>query len=142
MIPTQAQSSQQWGAREAESTPVSGPYTPPVGVPTLDDVKEWLGLAADDDVDDALLQRSLDAAVYTQGRVCFYPRDADGLPFVEPDLYEALLLRTQRYTARRSSPEGVVGISGTSGDFAAARLPSVDADIVRLEGPWMRTPVA
>lgn len=143
--PTQVQRAQS-GARAAGAVPASGPYVPPSGVPTLDDVKEWLGLAADDDVDDALLQRSLDAAIYAQGRTCFYPLDDSDpdspVPFVEPDLYEALLLRTQRYTARRSSPEGVVGISGTGGDFAAARLPSIDADIVRLEGPWMKTPVA
>jgi len=118
------------------------PTTTPVGVPTLLEVKEWLGLDASDNVDDVVLQRSLDAAVVTQGRVCFYPLNETGEPYVEADLYEALLLRTQRYTARRSSPEGVVGISGTAGDFVAARLPSVDADIVRLEGPWMRTPVA
>lgn len=116
--------------------------TPPTGVPTLDEVKEWLGIATDDTVDDAVLQTSLDAAIAAQGRVCDYPTNASDEPVVDPDQYEALLLRTQRYTARRSSPEGVVGITGTSGDFAAARLPSVDADIVRLEGPWLRTPVA
>jgi hypothetical protein len=140
--PTQAQTAQGAAARLA-AVPASG-YVPPSGVPTLAEVKEWLGLDPADTVDDELLQRSLDAAIYAQGRTCFYPLD-DGdppAPYVEPDLYEALLLRTQRYTARRSSPEGVVGISGTGGDFAAARLPSIDADIVRLEGPWMRTPVA
>jgi hypothetical protein len=121
--------------------------TVPTGVPTLDDVKQWLGLDADDEVDDELLQTSLDAAIAAQGRVCRYPSTHDDeldvdVPYVEPDQYEALLLRTQRYAARRSSPEGVVGITGTSGDFAAARLPSTDADIVRLEGPWLRIPVA
>lgn len=110
--------------------------------PTLGDVKEWLGLDPDDTVDDALLLTSLDAAIAAQVRVCSYPLDDVGDAIVDPDLYEAVLLRTQRYAARRSSPEGVVGISGTSGDFAAARLPSIDADIVRLEGPWLRTPVA
>lgn len=110
-------------------------------MPDLAAVKEWLGLEADDQVDDTLLETSLDAAIAAQGRVCFYPT-VDGIDVVGPDLYEAILLRTQRYAARRSSPEGVVGITGTSGDFAAARLPSTDADIVRLEGPWLRTPVA
>lgn len=114
----------------------------PGGVPTLDDVKAWLGIELNDEVDDVVLQTSLDAAIAAQQRACFYPTDADGADVVEPDLYEALLLRTQRYTARRSSPEGVVGITGTGGDFAAARLPSIDADIVRLEGPWLRTPIA
>lgn len=114
----------------------------PTGFPTLEEVKTWLGLEAADTVDDALLTTSLDAAIAAQTRVCFYPTDTDGLDVVPEDLYEAILLRTQRYAARRSSPEGVVGITGTSGDFAAARLPSTDADIVRLEGPWLRTPVA
>lgn len=112
------------------------------GMPDLAAVKEWLGLEVDDQVDDTLLETSLAAAIAAQERVCFYVADAEGNGVVTDDLYEAVLLRTQRYAARRSSPEGVVGISGTSGDFAAARLPSTDADIVRLEGPWLRTPVA
>ena len=114
----------------------------PTGVPDLAAVKTWLGLDPTDDVDDELLQTSLDAAIAAQGRACRYPLDVDDVPYVEPDLYEALLLRTQRYAARRSSPEGVVGITGTGGDFAAARLPSADADIVRLEGPWLKIAVA
>jgi hypothetical protein len=137
--PTQTQASQAGVLPAPAPASVSGA---PNGVPDLDDVKEWLGLEAEDTADDALLQRSLDAAIAAQLRVCFYPLDIDDEPYVEPDLYEALLLRTQRYTARRSSPEGVVGITGTGGDFAAARLPSIDADIVRLEGPWLRTPIA
>jgi hypothetical protein len=120
---------------------------PPAGVPTLDEVKEWLGLEVDDQVDDVVLQRSLDAAITTQAMVVKYPlgtdeAGGDPVEVVPADLYDALLLRTQRYAARRSSPEGVVGLSGTGGDFVAARLPSTDADIVRLEGPWLRTPVA
>lgn len=110
--------------------------------PTLEDVKEWLGLDPEDTVDDTLLLTSLDAAIAAQYRVCSYPLDDAGNAIVDPDLYEAVLLRTQRYAARRSSPEGVVGITGTGGDFAAARLPSTDADIVRLEGPWLKIPVA
>lgn len=115
---------------------------PPAGMPTLADVKKWLALDVDDTIDDELLETSLAAAIAAQGRVADYPLDDAGEPVVDPDLYEAVLLRTQRYTARRSSPEGVVGITGTSGDFAAARLPSTDADIVRLEGPWLKIPVS
>jgi hypothetical protein len=111
----------------------------PIGAPTLASVKEWLGLTDPlDTVDDTLLQQSLDAAIAAQSRVCAWPSNATGEAEYDPDLYEACLLRTQRYAARRSSPESVVGITGTGGDFVAARLPSLDADIVRLESPFLK----
>src|SRR4051812_23177878 len=110
--------------------------------PTLDDLKAWLGLAPEDETDDAMLQQSLDASVVAQGRVCALPTDQFGAPTYDEDLVEALLLRSQRLAARRNSPEGVVGLSGTGGDFTAARVPSYDADIDSLEGPFRKIAVA
>jgi hypothetical protein len=109
-------------------------------MPDLDAVKAWLGLEAADVQDDALLQTSLDAAIYSQGLVVTYPyTDASLTVLTCPaDLYEAALLRTQRLAARRNSPEGVVGLSGTGGDFVGARVPTGDPDVLRLEGPWLR----
>ena len=112
------------------------------GPPDLSDIKAWLGLDAADTTDDVVLEESLAAALAGQDRVVAYPLDdADEETFTD-DLREAIFLRTQRLAARRNSPEGVVGISGTAGDFVSARIPSYDADISRLEGPWLRIPVA
>lgn len=108
--------------------------------PTLIDLKAWLSVT--DDADDIVLQESLDAAIEAQGQVVRYGTDAFGDPTVTSDLREALFLRAQRYAARRNSPEGVVGLSMGSGDFVAARVPSFDADVSHLEGPWRTLPVA
>lgn len=104
--------------------------------PTVDDLKEWLGL--EDTYDDAVLAESLDAAIAAQSRVVRYPSD----PLVDDDLRLALFLRAQRLAARRNSPEGVVGLTGTGGDFVGARVPSGDSDVLRLEGPYLKIPVA
>lgn len=116
---------------------------PPAGAPDLTAVKEWLGLEADDTEDDTLLQQSLDAALAAVDVLIRWPVDADtGEATVTPDVYEATLLLTQRYAARRNSPEGVVGLTGTGGDFVAARLPSIDGDIARLLSPYLKMVVS
>lgn len=112
------------------------------GAPTLDDVRAWLGLEADDTADDIVLQESLDAALASQARVVRYPVDAFGEVEFSDDLREAVYLRTQRYAARRNSPEGVVGLAGAGGDFVAARVPSFDTDVLHLEGPYRRQVIA
>lgn len=112
------------------------------GAPTLNDLKAWLGLAADDTEDDVVLSESLDAALAAQCRVVRYPRDAFNEPCMTADLRDAIYLRAQRLAARRNSPEGVVGLSGTGGDFISARLPSYDNDVWHLEGPHRTIPVA
>lgn len=108
----------------------------PTGLPALDDVRSWLGLAEDDHLDDGVLQTSLDAAITAQARMVVYPTDDFAEEYVSDDLWEALMLRTQRLAARRNSPEGVVGLAGVGGDFVSARVPSFDADIDRCEGPY------
>jgi Phage gp6-like head-tail connector protein len=113
-----------------------------VDTPTLDDVKNWLGLDEDDTQDDVVLTESLNAALAAQGRVVFYPLNDADEEVLTDDLREALFLRTQRLAARRNSPEGVVGLAGTGGDFVSARVPSYDADVTQLEGPYREIPVA
>lgn len=113
------------------------------GAPDLDDVKKWLGLEASDVYDDAVLSESLAAALAAQALVVDYPLAGDPAePTFTDDLAEAIYLRTQRLAARRNSPEGVVGFTDTSGDFVAARVPAGDYDVVRLEGPHLKIPVA
>jgi hypothetical protein len=109
---------------------------------TLDDVRQWLGLEADDHQDDVVLQESLDAALAQQSRVVCYPQDGFGDPAFTADLRKAIFLRTQRLAARRNSPEGVVGLSGAGGDFVSARIPAYDADVAALETPHRKIPVA
>lgn len=111
------------------------------GVPTVDDVKAWLGLDTEDHADDVVLGESLAAALAAQASVVAYPLDA-GTPYFSDDLTEAVYLRTQRLAARRNSPEGVVGLSGVGGEFVGARVPSGDPDVLRLEGPYLRIVVA
>jgi hypothetical protein len=113
-----------------------------IGTPTLDDVRSWLGLDADDHIDDVVLQESLNAALAQQRRICVYPCDEFGDPAFDDDLREAIFLRTQRLAARRNSPEGVVGLVGGGGDFVSARVPAHDGDITALEAPHRKIPVA
>ena len=113
-----------------------------MSAPTLDDLKAWLGLPAGDTVDDVVLQESLDAALASQAMVVLYPVDDTDAIVWPPDLREAIFLRTQRLAARRNSPEGVIGLSLGSGDFVSARVASGDADVLRLEGPYLKLPVA
>jgi hypothetical protein len=111
-----------------------------VSSPTLADLKDYLGI--EDEQDDSALQESLDAAIAAQRRVCALPYDAFGDEDYTPDMVLAIHIRAQRYVARRNSPEGVVGLSGAGGDFVSARLPSFDADVLHLEGPYRKIPVA
>lgn len=107
-----------------------------MNTPTLADFKLWLGLEASDTADDAALQSSLNAALAAQSAVIRYPVDSFGAAVFTPDLETAVYLRAVRLAARRNSPESVIGISGTDGDFISARLPGADADVTRLEGPY------
>jgi hypothetical protein len=110
--------------------------------PTLADVKAWLGLEPADTADDVVLTESLNAALTQQGQVVAYPVDGFGDAAFTPDLREAIYLRTQRLAARRNSPEGIVGLGGTGGDFTAARVPAYDADVAALEAPYRKIPVS
>lgn len=114
------------------------------GFPTLDDLKAWLGLEPADEVDDVVLEEALQAATAAQADVVLYPLDTSDPPeAVCPNACrQAIMLRAQRYAARRNSPEGVVGLSGIGGELVGARLSTTDPDIARLEGPWQKVIVA
>jgi hypothetical protein len=112
------------------------------GAPDLEAVKAWIGLDVGDQADDVVLAESLNAALAQQGQVVDYPRDEFGDRAFTDSLREAVMLRTQRLAARRNSPEGVVGLTLTSGDFVSARVPAFDSDVVSLEAPYRKIPVA
>jgi hypothetical protein len=113
-----------------------------MSTPTLEAFKDFLSMDAADTQDDPALRESLDAALAAQAVVCAYPLDDFGDALVTSDLELAVYLRAQRYMARRNSPEGVVGLSGSGGDLVAARVPSFDNDVLYLEGPHRKVVVA
>lgn len=111
----------------------------PLGKPTLQDLKEWLGLTDPaDTADDVVLQQALDSALVSQARTVCYPVDGFGDQVFTDDLVTAVFLRATRIASRRNSPEAVIGLQGTDGDFVGARVPGVDPDVARLEGSYVR----
>lgn len=110
----------------------------PTNQPGLRDLKDWLGLPPEDEGDDLVLQRALDSALQAQARVVrFYPCDEFQEPTFTDDLITAVFIRATRTVARRNSPTGLEGITGTEGDLVAARVPVSDADVARLESPYV-----
>lgn len=102
--------------------------------PTLPQLKDDMGIAADDVRDDDRLQVVLDAAVgkVEEVRPDFnYSND----PLSEAPLpSDALVLGTVRlagrWHTRRRSPDGLI----TADQFGSTRVPSFDPDIERLLG--------
>lgn len=113
-----------------------------MATPTLESFKTFLGLEDSDTQDDDALQGALSAALSAQEAVVAYPVDLFGEASYTSDLELAVHLRAQRYMARRNSPEGVVGLSGSDGSFVGARIPSNDTDVTYLEGPYRKVVVA
>jgi hypothetical protein len=108
----------------------------------LEGLKLFVGIEPSDTAEDDALTEALDAAIAAQLQVCLLPCDPFGDRVYSDDLMLAVWLRAQRYVSRRSSPEGVVGLSGAGGDFVSARVPSYDVDVSHLEGPYRKIVVA
>jgi hypothetical protein len=115
------------------------------GQPTIDEIREWMGLS--DEIDDVALQRGLDAALAFQQSVLRFPvytaadcssPDLIDQPYYSDDLRLAAMLRTARYLARRNSPEGLVGFA----EFGVAQVALSDRDVAQLESPYLRIVVA
>jgi hypothetical protein len=97
-------------------------------VPTVDEVRKWLKLAATS-MDDVELGDVLDGEVANQARVC-------RLPEVYPaDLRQAVFRRCGREVGARGVPLGLTSADEYGGQ---ARLPAFDAEIERLERPLRR----
>ena len=92
---------------------------------TLSDARAWIGVPATS-IDDAQLQRVLDAETYAQAKAC----RVDSM-YEQPNLEQALLRRVGRTVAARGIPLGMLG----DAEYGPTRLPSFDAEIERLEGP-------
>jgi hypothetical protein len=104
-----------------------------VPLPTLDDVKTYLGASAAQ-WSDPELQAALDAETQAQIEVCRIPTD----PFndVYPvTLGEALKRRVMRNLTMRQYPVSMPTGDAQSG---ASYLPSKDVEVRRLEAPYRK----
>lgn len=100
-----------------------------LGIPTLGEVRAWSQISPQ--VTDAQLQQVLDAEVALQDEVCSWAGAPEaGRPAA---LTQALLRRCAREVAARDNALGMVG----DAEFGAVRLPTWDAEITRLERPYV-----
>lgn len=105
------------------------------GMPTLDQVRAWLDLSADQ-LSDGDLARLWEAAQAAQNNAC---RALDVAPEEYPGaLVLALLRRVSRSLAAEDLPLGYLG----DGEFGPSRLLNYDAVIEELEGPWRKVVTA
>ncbi|GIG64261.1 hypothetical protein [Phytomonospora endophytica] len=96
------------------------------GYPDVGKVRAWLKLATSS-VDDAELGVILAAEIASQGRACRVPADGP-----DADQYAALLRRCARAVAARGVP---LGVMGGADEYGPVRLPAIDSELERLEGP-------
>lgn len=92
------------------------------------EVRLWIGVPATV-LSDAQLQDVIDAETSAQALICTIDDDT------ESDLKQAALRRVGRAVAARNIPTGLVPGS----EFGLMRLPLIDAEIERYEGPHRKT---
>lgn len=99
-------------------------------LPDLDDVKDYLGSTSWSDTE---IQDALDAETAAQRARCRIPSE------YPDDLAQALKRRVARNLAARAVP--VATFTSFDGGGTSARVPAVDAEVRRLEGPYRRRKV-
>lgn len=104
-------------------------------ITTLDEVRAWLGEGHNDEVEPAY--KAAEAYVGKRVRWAAEPGDGEEWPPAPDDLVQAVCFQTARYLARRSSPDGFVGM----GEFGPARVPVTDRDVQALVDPYRRAVV-
>lgn len=102
-----------------------------MAAPTLPEVKSYLG--SDHSWTDAEINDALTAETAAQARRCKVP---DPYP---SDLGQALKRRCARNLAARNVP--VVQFTSFEGGGSTARVPKLDAEIARFEGPFAKRKV-
>jgi hypothetical protein len=101
--------------------------------PTLDDLKEWLGLDQADATDDAVLTVALNAAIAAQAMVVTYPTEyGTTVPILTDDLTNALYLRAQRSPPAATAPKASSG----SPTRPATSSPPVSRQAITTSSGW------
>lgn len=106
--------------------------TPGGKVPGLEEVRAYLTGVSDYDTsqDDATIRDALIAETAAQAKVCKIPAD------YPPNLGQALKRRVARNLAARGVP--IAQITSFDGGQQASRVPRVDNEVERLEGPYRK----
>jgi hypothetical protein len=109
-----------------------------MAITTADAALAWVGYNGT--AEDQVFVDAYNAAEGYVSERCSWPTvDDEGEPVDPPaSLVEAVNLLTARYLARRTSPNGMVGMD----DLGAFRVPGSDGDVERLMNPWRDIAVA
>lgn len=97
-------------------------------VPDVHAVRRWIDVSRDS-IDDDDLAQVINGELELQAIACRVPADPGDYP---PFLAQALYRRVARVCASRGVP---LGLAGLDTEFGGTRLPNIDAEIERLEGP-------
>jgi hypothetical protein len=106
---------------------------PGAGIPTLEEIRSWVGVSATV-VSDEQLQQVTDAELDLQAARCLLPTDYPA------SLAQALYRRIARELAARGVPLGLLSADGEYG--GVARMPGLDVEVNRLEAPYRITAIA
>jgi len=104
-----------------------------VPVPSIAEVREWLSLSTAA-ISDAMLGTILSAELDEQERACAPAPIGDPTPLMPVALHAAVFRRCGRHVASIDNPLALV----TGSEFGPTRMPSYDAEIERLEGPYRK----
>ena len=108
------------------------------GIPTVEQVRAWVGLTTAQ-VSDADLGQILHAEQVVQERICALPPDVEGAVYPDP-LARALYRRVQCHLAKKNLPLGMVG--GDAMEWSPVSLQTWDAEVQRLESSYLVPVVA
>lgn len=113
---------------------VTATFDSTLDTPTLAEVRAWIQVPATV-LTDPQLQQVIEAEGLNQ-RIACAPMPASYYP---PDLAQALLRRVARHVAARGVPLGLIGLDA---EYGASRLVRWDAEVDRLEAPWVSPVIA
>ena len=111
-------------------------YVAAAGYPALTDVRAWIKVAATN-LSDAELEKVAGAEQTLQAGALVWPGAPDG--DIPDDVYQAFMRRVARHVDARGIPLGIIGLDS---EFGTSRLPRWDAEVDRLEAPYLMVPIA
>lgn len=116
------------------------------GVPTIDEVRQWID-TPESELPDGILVDIFNAEADTQARFCELPTGEDDGDLAGGQVFpygmrQALFRRIARAIAARGLPLGTLPIQmtgqgiGGAAQYGAQLLPQLDAEIERYEAPF------